>query len=96
MTVFEKIKSMDIDEFAEWFDNHCSHDDDPAITWWNDTYCKNCEHVNGRYEDSDRDIEFSWCEIYGKCRFFQEMDLAPNTLEMTKLWLESEFVNEYE
>lgn len=29
MTVFEKIKSMNIDEFAEWFDEYCAHDDDP-------------------------------------------------------------------
>lgn len=94
MTVFEKIKSMNIDEFASWFDKHCTHDNDLCITWWNDTYCNKCEPIIGRYEDSDRDIEFSWCEIYGKCRFFQEIEHVPNTLEMTKLWLESEFVRE--
>lgn len=90
MTVFNDINSMNIDNFAEWFDKHCAHDDDPAITWWNDTYCKNCEPVIGRYEDSNVNMEFSWCEIYGKCKFFQDLDSVPDTLQMTKLWLESE------
>ena len=90
MTVFEKIKEMNIDEFAKWFDKHCTHDDDPCIKWWNDIYCSQCETVMARYDGSDRDMEFAWCEIYGKCRFFQDMEETPNTLEMTKLWLESE------
>jgi len=90
MTVFEKIKSMDIDEFTEWFDEHCSHDTDPCITWWNNNYCMNCDCEIGRYEDSDREMEFCWCELHGKCRFFQDMDHTPDTFEMTKLWLESE------
>lgn len=91
MTVFEKIKSMDINEFAEWFDNHCSHDSDLCIGWWDKTYCKNCEPVIGRYEDSIIDIEFGWCELHGKCKYFQELESTPDTLQITKLWLESEF-----
>ena len=90
MTVFEKLNSKNIDEFAKWFDNHCSHDTDPCITWWDDTYCKNCEPLMSCYEDSCREIQFSWCEIYGKCRFFPYMDNAPDSLQITKLWLESE------
>lgn len=89
MTVFENIKQMNIDELAAWYDKHCSHDDDPAITWWNDTYCNKCEPVI----DSNRDMEFCWCELNGKCRFFQDMESTPNTIQMTKLWLESEIAN---
>ena len=91
MTVFEKIKSMDIDEFSEWFDKHCAHDDDPCINWWNDTYCKNCEPEIGHYKYSDRDMEFCWCELHDKCRFFKDLDETPDTLHMTRLWLESEY-----
>jgi len=94
VTVFEKIKSMNIDEFAEWFDEHCSHDTDPCITWWNNNYCKKCDGVIGHYEDSDRKIEFSYCELYDKCRFFQDLDEVPDTKQMTKLWLESEVKND--
>ena len=86
MTVFEKIKAMNIDEFAEWFDKHCSHDDDPCIKWWNDNYCSNCEP-----EISDYGFEYCWCERHdNKCRYFPDMQQVPDTLQMTKLWLESE------
>lgn len=94
MTVFEKIKSMDIDEFAEWFDEHCAHDTDPCIDWWNDTYCKNCEPEIATIEGYHNSNEFCWCELYGKCRFFQDLDETPDTLHMTRLWLESEYENE--
>ena len=90
MTVFEKIKSMNIDEFAEWFDEHCSHETDPCITWWNKTYCDKCEGVFGYWEDLNAELEFCWCEIKGKCKFFQDMDHIPVAIEMIKLWLESE------
>ena len=43
MTVFEKIKSMNIDEFAKWYQENCIHDDDPSLDWWNYMYCSQCE-----------------------------------------------------
>lgn len=90
MTVFEKIKAMDVDEFATWFDESCTHDDDPSIKWWNDTYCAKCESVTGRFVDSEREMEFAYCELYDRCRFFQDMDHVPSSEEMIKMWLESE------
>lgn len=89
MTVYEKIMSMTIDEFAEWFDKYCTYDDDLCINWWNDNYCRKCEPEIGHYKGSDREIEFSWCELHNKCRFFQDMDSMPNRLQTVKLWLES-------
>ena len=83
---FEEINAMNIDEFAEWFSKNCSHDTDPCITWWNDTYCKNC----GDSDDSNVEFKYSWCELNGNCKFFQNMDHVPNPVEMVKLWLESE------
>lgn len=91
MTVFEKIKSMNVDEFVEWYDKYCTHDDDLCINWWNNNYCGKCKPEIGRYEDSDRDIEFCWCELYSKCKYFQDLNEVPDTLHMTRLWLESEY-----
>lgn len=91
MTVFENIKAMDIDKFAEWYEEICAYDnDDPAIKWWNDTYCNRCEQVIGKYLNSDREMDFCWCELYDKCQFFQNMDRVPDSKEMIKAWLESE------
>lgn len=82
---------MDIDEFAEWFDKYCSHDSDPCVDWWNNAYCSNCKPVIGRYPDSSIDMEFSWCELNNKCRFFQDVNEIPDALQMTKLWLKSKY-----
>ena len=70
MTVFEKIQGMTEEEFAQWYFDHCTQDKDPAIRWWDETYCEKCEPVIGRYEDSYRDKKFAYCEIYDRCRFF--------------------------
>ena len=91
MTEFEKIKAKNLEEFAEWFDEHCSHDGGPVIKWWSETYCKNCKPEIGRIEGYHKDMEFAWCELHGKCRFFPDMEKTPDTLVMTKMWLKSEF-----
>ena len=85
---------MTIEEFSEWFDEYCAHDSDPCINWWNENYCSKCEPEIGHYEDSDREIKFAWCELHDKCRFFSNLTEIPNTVQMTKLWLESEENNE--
>lgn len=84
MTVFEKIKSMDIDEFAKWFEENCSHDTDPCIKWWDKKYCQNCEAV---IKD---DMKYGYCELYGKCKYFKDIDNVLDWKETIKLWLESE------
>lgn len=96
MTVFEKIKSMSIDEFAEWFENNCMHDDDPAIKWWDKTYCENCNSIYTTvdYLESyapyyNKEHECAWCEVYNKCRYFEDMNKIPSSREMIKMWLES-------
>lgn len=88
MTVFEDLNSKNIDEFAEWFEENCLHNDDPCIRWWDETCCKNCEPV---VKDGQ---EYSYCELNGKCRYFENMDKMPNNKETIKLWLESEYNKE--
>ena len=90
MTRFEKIKQMNIDEFAKWLDDHGEFDGSPWLNWWNDTYCKKCDPVIGRYEDSNKDMEFSWCELNDGCRFFPEMNKVPDMKQIIKMWLESD------
>lgn len=90
MTIFEKIKSMDIDEFTKWFKENCMHDGDPAIKWWDKTYCNKCEPEISTSPIFDGEMEFAWCELHNKCRFFQDIDEKPSNKQMIKMWLESE------
>ena len=91
MKMIDKIKSKSLDEFAEWLDRYDScYRDSPWMNWWNKKYCDNCPSEIGRFEGSNRDVEFCWCELYDKCKFFQDMDKIPNNKEMIKMWLESE------
>ena len=92
MTVFEKIKSMSIDEFAEWFDEHCAHDTDPCIDWWNDTYCKNCEPEIEEGFIVGGTVEYAWCELHGKCKYFKKLKEIPSNLDIIKMWLSLEVV----
>lgn len=85
MTVFEKIKSMNFDEFVEWFDENCIHDTDPCIKWFDRTYCKKCEGV------IENGYEYSYCELSGKCTYFKDMDKIPDNKQTIMLWLNSEF-----
>lgn len=85
MRVFDNLQSMNIDEFAEWYEENCLHNDDPCIKWFDETYCQNCEAV---IKDGH---EYGYCELNNnKCRFFQNTDGALGNKETIKLWLESE------
>lgn len=90
MNKFEKIKSANIDELVEWMSEYCDYDNAPWWDWWDKKYCKKCQPEIGRYEGHETDMEFSWCELYGKCKFFQEMDNIPDVKQTIKMWLEIE------
>ena len=84
MTVFEKIKSMDISEFARWFEENCTHDNDPCVRWFDEAYCKKCEPI---IEDR---MEWSYCELNDNCKFFKDVDYIPSQGETIEIWLNSE------
>ena len=90
MKVFDNIQNKNIDEFAEWLDKHCTPDDAPWHKWYDENYCKKCEPEISHIIELDRDCEFAWCELYGKCRFFQSADDVPDSKQIIKMWLESE------
>lgn len=92
MNNYERIRNMSIDDLAEFLDERWSHDNDPSIEWWNRKYCGHCEpvmkHVN--FSGRETEMDFAWCEVNGKCKYFPELEEYPNTKQMMKLWLEEE------
>ena len=70
MTNYEKIKAMSIDELSEFLDSNWVHEDDPCMEWWNKNYCSTCEPVIKRVEHFKTEIEFAWCELNCKCRYY--------------------------
>lgn len=85
MTVFELLKSKNAEELSEWLDEYCHTDFAPWISWWDRNYCNKCDSV---YYDGDKN-EYGWCEVYNKCRYFQNMNEIPNHKQIIKMWLES-------
>ena len=92
ITWFEKIKMMDIDEFAEWLDEHDMFDNSPWTQWFDEQYCQNCESVVTFVPYLNGEHECAWCEVNGKCRYFQEIKDVPDGKEIIKMWLESKVI----
>ena len=90
MKVFDEIKSKNIDELAEWLDKHGVVDDSPWMQWWDKTYCSKCDPEIIETLIFETKIEHAWCEVYHKCRFFQDMEETPDSKQIIKMWLESE------
>ena len=101
MNNFEKLRSMSVEDLAAWLDKNGIIDNSPWIEDFNNKYCTKCESIMCKYEDvekaigfqpyfSDRGIECAYCEIYKKCRYFEDRDEIPDGVEMVKLWLEAE------
>lgn len=88
--VFDKFKSMNIDELAEWLDKYGMFDNSPWMSWFDQKYCKNCEDIMCKYEDSEREFPCSYCELNGNCKFFPDLDEVPDNKMSIKMWLESE------
>lgn len=94
MTNFERLRKMDIDQFTEWLDEHGAFDQSPWILWFDEKYCKNCPDVMCEHEDGEREFPCAWCEIHGKCKFFQEKKEVPDNKEIIRLWLAEEMTND--
>jgi hypothetical protein len=90
MTKFDEIKSKNIDEFAEWLDEHGELGCSPWSLWWDDNYCFQYEPVTAYVEEVGDERLCAWCELNGKCKFFKELDGTPDNKYVIKLWLETE------
>jgi hypothetical protein len=89
---FERLKSMSVDKLAEWIDENGMFDNSPWMTWWNQKYCENCEEIKGNHGADGYYYRmcFAYCELNHKCRFFPNLDDAPNNEDIIKMWLEAE------
>lgn len=88
MTNYENIPYDDKNRFAEWLSKLDCIEDHPWRKWLDTTYCKKCEPVRSRYEDSDREALFAPCEL-GGCPY----GVGANELsdvDLIKLWFDVE------
>lgn len=90
MTNYEYIKSMSIDKFSEWIDEHGQFDSSPWMSWFDQKYCKNCPDIMCTYENGTVEFPCSYCELNGKCKFFPDLDETPDNKMIIKMWLESD------
>jgi hypothetical protein len=101
MTNLENLKAMSLEELAEWLDKNTIFDDSPWLNSFNENYCIKCESLKLDYEDAEEKLgidllfdhntcDCAFCEVYGRCRFFENCESVPNNKEMIKLWLNSE------
>lgn len=90
MNVYDALKSKNIDELSEWFDECVYFEDSPWARYFDDNYCKKCKPEIDRISEWDRECECAWCELNGQCKYFQDMDDIPSNKEIIKMWLESE------
>lgn len=89
MNKFEEIMSKSIDELVDWIDENFAFDSAPYMRWYDDNYCKKCEAIRV-HESKGYFNEYAWCELNGKCKFFQDMDEIPSPKQTIKMWLETE------
>lgn len=90
MTVFENIKSKNIDELAEWLDSHFHNVYTPWEEWWDENYCSKCPPVKAHCVDCNKELDFGWCELNDGCKFCPDLNDVPDNKQVIKLWLESE------
>ena len=90
MTNYERIAHMRVDEMAEWIDEHGMFDNSPWMSWFDQKYCKDCPDVICKYENGTKEFPCSYCELNGNCKFFPDLNKAPENKMIIKMWLESE------
>lgn len=89
-TMFDYIHNMNNKELARWLNMYGLFDNSPWIQWFDKKYCSKCEAELVYLPSSDRQAECSYCELYGQCRFFLEMNESPDNEQVVEMWLKSE------
>lgn len=91
MNNFSVFQTKNIDELADWLDKHGAYDNSIWGEWFDKNYCSKCEPVKvEEFEGRSWCDEYAWCEVNGKCKHFQELDMIPSNKQVVKMWLESE------
>lgn len=97
ITNFEKLKSMTIDELADWLDKYSQYEDSPWATWFNNTYCNKCEPIKCAVDEKNaffpgHTVDCAYCELEHKCKHFPELEDVPDNKAVIKMWLEEESI----
>lgn len=95
MNNFDMLKNLTKEQLSEWLDKYGMFDGSPWIEWFDKYYCQKCDLVIGYYpseleNEPRKGHEFTYCDLNGYCRFFNEMNTIPDNKQIIKMWLESE------
>lgn len=91
MKIFDKVKTMNIDELAEFLEKMFLREEGPWDNWFAKKYCnvENCPSIKcectGEFKGT---VDCAWCELNDGCKFFPKDDFGEKLI--IKLWLESE------
>jgi hypothetical protein len=97
MTNHESLLYKTTREFAEWLDANGQFDGSPWMSWFDENYCSKCESIKIKKENSKAVLGFelmfadettcSYCELYKKCKYFQDKDETPTNVDIIEMWL---------
>lgn len=90
MTIFEKNKTANIDELAEFLYTSFDRDDALWDEWFDENYCSKCQRITVQPLDYHMPIDVSWCELNEGCKLCSEITDALDNKQVIKLWLQSE------
>lgn len=100
MTRYEQLTSLTIEQLAQWIDKHGQFDGSPWMSWFDENYCSKCESIKIKKENSKAILGFelmfadettcSYCELYKKCRYFQDKEETPTNVDIIQMWLEEQ------
>lgn len=95
MTIFDKIKSLSKEEMVNYLSQYGDVDFAPWWNWFDEKYCQKCETIETSEDDYHFKVRYSYCELYGRCRFSSgEGDSNDPILgedkKIIQKWLESE------
>ena len=92
MNIYEKFKSMTIEELTDWIDKYGQFDNSPWIKWFDKTYCKNCESIkrHSKQYGYNTETSYAYCELHDNCKFFPDIEYIPDNKDIIKMWLETE------
>ena len=104
MTNLECLKSLSLEDFANWLDEYGQSDGELWSDWFDKTYCEKCEPVKCTVADSENvglkppwlsnTLECAYCELEKKCKFFENLEDVPDNKEIIKMWLMQEVRND--
>lgn len=85
MTNYEKIHSMSFDELVRWLEKTFTYSEPPWTLWFDKKYCQRCAAEKATYVDSDKELDFAYCELHDTCRFF---DSKMDNRKIIEMWFD--------